>query len=45
MRSKVEESSWIKWKFDPDELRPGYFTWPERLKRRWQRIKFGLDFF
>lgn len=34
-----------KWKFDPEELRPGYFTWPERLKRRWRRIKNGVDFF
>ena len=34
-----------KWKFDPDDLRPGYFTWPERLKRRWLRIKNGLDYF
>lgn len=34
-----------KWKFDPDDLRPGYHTWSERLKRRWVRIKNGLDFF
>lgn len=34
-----------KWGFDPDDLRPGYFTWPERLKRRWLRIKNGLDLF
>lgn len=31
-----------KWGFDPDELRPRYFTWPERLKRRWERIRNGL---
>ena len=34
-----------KWKFDPDDLRPDYHTWPERLKRRWQRIKNGIGFF
>lgn len=34
-----------KWGFHPDELRPGYFNWPERLKRRWIRIKNGLDLF
>jgi GT2 family glycosyltransferase len=34
-----------KWGFDPDDLRPGYFGWPERLRRRWQRVKNGLDLF
>jgi GT2 family glycosyltransferase len=34
-----------KWGFDPDDLRPGYHSWPERLKRRWQRIRNGLDLF
>ena len=34
-----------KWNFDPEDLRPGYHQWPARLKRRWQRIKNGLDFF
>ena len=34
-----------KWNFHPDDLRPGYFGWPERLKRRWIRIKNGFDFF
>lgn len=33
-----------KWGFDPDVLRPKYFSWPERLKRRWQRIRNGLGF-
>ena len=34
-----------KWNFDPENLRPGYFGWTERLKRRWRRIKNGLDLF
>lgn len=31
-----------KWGFDPDHLRPHYHTWPERLKRRWLRIRNGV---
>jgi GT2 family glycosyltransferase len=34
-----------KWGFDPDDLRPGYRSWPERIKRRLQRIRNGLDLF
>jgi len=34
-----------KWGFDPDDLRPGYRSWPERIKRRLQRIRNGIDLF
>jgi GT2 family glycosyltransferase len=34
-----------KWGFDPDLLMAGYRSWPQRIKRRLQRIRNGLDLF
>jgi GT2 family glycosyltransferase len=34
-----------KWGFDPDELNPHARSWPNRLKKRWRRIKSGIGLF